>query len=369
MMIRVRKEDLMAEQTNWRWCRKCEVLYSYQSAQGGCPAGGYHASQGSGHYILTFNVQQGWTETGWRRCRFCQCMFHERSSSLSSSIYAPAPPVLPPRSDVALPPWLRTETQPPAHAPTLEVVLRSLRECPAVGDGSGRHDGSASEDFVVTQGDASDPFQTGWRRCRKCQCLFYAAGDRAWGVCARDREPHEDAGSGYSVSVERHARLPYPFAAMQGRNVDFKTDTRTSMGWVTLSACEWKIASEKQLLLSSKWGQSLFLELNLLMVHGPACLVSITVGGSWSFDIGDWNLRQLTIPGTQSRVTIPCWNSDATQDPEAEWAANRSNGLTLNLLGLGRLFPKASDRIRIALVLPLPGFPPGITDFELDTHE
>lgn len=72
----------MAEQTGWRWCRKCEALYFYQSAEGGCPAGGYHAWQGSGHYILTFGSDRSNSESGWKWCRFCQCLFHERSDVL-----------------------------------------------------------------------------------------------------------------------------------------------------------------------------------------------------------------------------------------------------------------------------------------------
>lgn len=39
-------------QINWHWCNKCQGLYWAGHSLGVCPAGGNHAMDGSGDYIL-----------------------------------------------------------------------------------------------------------------------------------------------------------------------------------------------------------------------------------------------------------------------------------------------------------------------------
>jgi len=43
------------EQSNWRWCNKCQlVAFAGNASPGPCPAGGNHNHTGSGNYTLNF---------------------------------------------------------------------------------------------------------------------------------------------------------------------------------------------------------------------------------------------------------------------------------------------------------------------------
>jgi len=63
------------EQSNWRWCHKCETLgYAAQPTVGACAGGGRHNHLGSGNYVLAMNVAIPHGQRNWRWCRKCQVL-------------------------------------------------------------------------------------------------------------------------------------------------------------------------------------------------------------------------------------------------------------------------------------------------------
>jgi hypothetical protein len=70
------------EQTNWRWCSKCQVLaFAGSSSPGPCAAGGSHDHAGSGNYALMQNVSVPGAQSNWRWCSKCQVLAFAGSSS------------------------------------------------------------------------------------------------------------------------------------------------------------------------------------------------------------------------------------------------------------------------------------------------
>jgi hypothetical protein len=138
----------MSEQSNWRWCNKCQVLaFAGSPSLGACAAGGSHDHTGSGDYLLTQNVTDPGRQANWRWCNKCQVLAFAGSPSLGA--------------------------------------------CAA----GGSHDHTGSGDYLLTQNVTSQPgWQSNWRWCNKCQVLAFA-GNPSLGACAAGGS-HDHTGSG-----------------------------------------------------------------------------------------------------------------------------------------------------------------------------
>ena len=74
-------------QANWRWCNKCQALaYGGFADLGPCPASGLHDHFGSGDYSLIVDAHEilGEDESDWRWCNKCQALAFADSPSLGS---------------------------------------------------------------------------------------------------------------------------------------------------------------------------------------------------------------------------------------------------------------------------------------------
>ena len=68
------------QQANWRSCPQCACLWFQGSpTQGACPAGGTHASTGSGDYSLTLNAPAAGQQEDWRWCVKCAALWYNGS--------------------------------------------------------------------------------------------------------------------------------------------------------------------------------------------------------------------------------------------------------------------------------------------------
>jgi len=69
-------------QPNWRWCHKCQGLFFAGNGAGSCPAGGGHGQSGSGNYRLLHEaprlVGDVDPDDTWRWCAKCQGLFTEK---------------------------------------------------------------------------------------------------------------------------------------------------------------------------------------------------------------------------------------------------------------------------------------------------
>jgi hypothetical protein len=136
------------EQSNWRWCRKCQGLFFGGNPGSVCPTGGSHDSAGSGNYSLVQNTPGALGQNNWRWCHKCQGLFFGGNPG-------------------------------------------SL--CPA----GGNHDAAGSGNYSLVQNVPPSPLQSRWRWCRKCQGLFF--GGNPGSVCPSGG-PHISIGSGnYSL--------------------------------------------------------------------------------------------------------------------------------------------------------------------------
>jgi hypothetical protein len=63
------------DQSNWRWCHKCQGLYFAGNNAGVCPAGGTHDHTGSGNYRISQNMVVPYGQTKWHWCHKCQGMY------------------------------------------------------------------------------------------------------------------------------------------------------------------------------------------------------------------------------------------------------------------------------------------------------
>jgi hypothetical protein len=71
-------QQLYPNQTEWRWCAKCQGLsFGPGNAQSRCPAGGIHSTTPSGDYSLLHNASAGTPgqQGEWRWCSKCQGLF------------------------------------------------------------------------------------------------------------------------------------------------------------------------------------------------------------------------------------------------------------------------------------------------------
>jgi hypothetical protein len=88
------KDDDPGYQGNWQWCNKCQGLFfggepsGYWSGLAGwfpstgvCPAGGSHAYEGSGGYVLGPDLDQFRSfSAGWAWCNKCQGLFRYQNT-------------------------------------------------------------------------------------------------------------------------------------------------------------------------------------------------------------------------------------------------------------------------------------------------
>lgn len=144
----------MPEQSDWKWCNKCQALtFAGSPSQGACPAGEEHDHTGSGDYALTQDVSAAGPtkQSNWRWCNKCQTLTFAGSPSVGA--------------------------------------------CAA----GGSHNHAGSGDYVLTQDVAVSGAQSDWRWCNKCQALTFA-GNPSLGACPAGGN-HDHAGSGnYEVS-------------------------------------------------------------------------------------------------------------------------------------------------------------------------
>ncbi|MEN3371064.1 MAG: hypothetical protein V7609_3207 [Verrucomicrobiota bacterium] len=61
----------------WRFCNKCNVMFSTEGKSNSCAAGGSHVPQGY-EFRLPYDSRETKTaQTKWRCCRTCQAMFYD----------------------------------------------------------------------------------------------------------------------------------------------------------------------------------------------------------------------------------------------------------------------------------------------------
>jgi hypothetical protein len=62
-------------QNQWRQCQKCNgIYYSGNPTQGACPSGGTHSSSGGGDYTIGFGTVGYPGQNGWKWCSRCQML-------------------------------------------------------------------------------------------------------------------------------------------------------------------------------------------------------------------------------------------------------------------------------------------------------
>jgi hypothetical protein len=125
------------EQSEWRWCNKCQGLF-YAGPEwnlGRCPQGGSHYAtiSSSYHYIMWSDLSGSpHLQGGWRFCQKCRSMAYN------------------------------------GHGPGW---------CPA----DGHHDHSVSYNYTMWHSTWLPGWeQNGWRWCRNCQGLAYGAAPTGW---------------------------------------------------------------------------------------------------------------------------------------------------------------------------------------------
>jgi hypothetical protein len=116
-------------QQNWRWCRKCSIMF-YPNPGSVCPADhSTHDGSVSANYMPILNTDDasnlGQAQSQWKYCSKCKAMFFGPNKASS--------------------------------------------KCPS---DNGNHDDSISGNYLLKVNN--DDVQRGWRRCGKCQSIFYS---------------------------------------------------------------------------------------------------------------------------------------------------------------------------------------------------
>jgi len=140
--------SLPTTQSDWRWCNKCQGMFSGANSTSHCPAGGKHSHAGSGNYHLIRNSPFPYGQDNWRQCKKCASLF---------------------------------------------FAGNSLGVCPV---GGSHH--STSDNYTLVHNSPYQEPQLNWRWCGKCQSLFFAG--HGPGTCPSGGG-HTQTGSGnYSVA-------------------------------------------------------------------------------------------------------------------------------------------------------------------------
>ena len=149
-------------------------------------------------------------------------------------------------------------------------------------------------------------------------------------------------------------------------SVNLKADVGDPLGYIVISGGKWSEATELRLAAKSNWGESISFDFDFTMVDGPACAISIQLGGTKSYgllEVVDFKTVDIS-PPVNLRQTLPCINQDGREDPDLEFAPGRNNGEELLLFGVGKLFPKNDNRVRCHLNTAIQG----IQNLELETQ-
>jgi CubicO group peptidase (beta-lactamase class C family) len=141
-------QSLPETQSDWRWCTKCQGMFSDVSPTSHCPAGGKHSGTGSGNYHLIHNSTFPYGQDNWRQCKKCASLF---------------------------------------------FAGNNLGVCTV---GGSHH--STSDNYTLVHNSPYQEPQQNWRWCAKCQNLFFSG--KGNGACASGGG-HTQTGSGnYSVA-------------------------------------------------------------------------------------------------------------------------------------------------------------------------
>ncbi|MFN0139928.1 MAG: serine hydrolase [Pyrinomonadaceae bacterium] len=139
-------------QDNFRWCKKCQGLF-HGAIPGGCPKDGVHDSSASKNYTLMHSAAFKYGEDKWRVCKKCQGLFFDAPGA---------------------------------------------KHCPA---STKAHQGfSITYSLVKDSAFKEDPkkHQTKWRRCKKCQGLFFN-GKKAT-FCPAGSQHEDDKSGDYGLA-------------------------------------------------------------------------------------------------------------------------------------------------------------------------
>lgn len=181
-----------AGQANWRWCHKCQGLYFAGNPGSHCPAGGAHDNTGSGNYNLAHNVAASPVQHGWRWCHKCQGMYF----APNAGSHCPAG-------------GAHDQTGSGSYALVQNTALsgaqanwRWCNKCQGLFFGGnpgskcpsgGAHSNSGSGDYHIVNNQPSAPGQNNWRWCHKCQGMYF--GGNPGSKCPAGGA-HDNAGSG-----------------------------------------------------------------------------------------------------------------------------------------------------------------------------
>lgn len=167
---------MMGDQSNWRWCGRCQGLWFAGNRApdgtpllGFCPASGYHTLEGSANYSLGYGVPINIShhyhlQSKWRWCPNCQGLFYAGTIDENGSTKTPD-------------------------------GIFDFGTCPGSpqGPNAGPHGegGSLPYDLLYPIEENPPPIpggQTNWYWCKKCQGLFFAGnkfpdGTPNLGVC------------------------------------------------------------------------------------------------------------------------------------------------------------------------------------------
>jgi hypothetical protein len=188
----------------WRWCHKCQGLFFGGSPGSVCPAGAAHDAAGSGNYCLVQNVGGGPLQSHWRWCPKCQGLFfgpnsgsfcpaggaHHSNGSGNYSLWNNAPGA-PGQANWR---WCH-------KCQGLYFAGNPGSHCPA----GGAHDSAGGGDYRVVENIPAAPGQPNWRWCHKCQGMYFAGNPGS--VCPAGAS-HDQAGSGNYTLLQNIPAAP-----------------------------------------------------------------------------------------------------------------------------------------------------------------
>ena len=191
------------QQSNWRWCRKCQGMFFGGNPGSVCPAGGAHDQTASGNYSLVQNTSAAHGQANWRWCNKCQGLFfggnpgsrcpaggaHVQVGSGIYRLVQNVPLVLQDRWR-----WCRT-------CQGLFFGGNAGSDCPA----GGPHDSTGSGNYSLWHNAPAAHGQPNWRWCNKCQGLFF--GGNPGSQCPVGGA-HSQTGSGNYTLVDSIAAAP-----------------------------------------------------------------------------------------------------------------------------------------------------------------
>jgi hypothetical protein len=195
-------------QGGWRYCQKCEMLFSENSSANVCWKGGRHETQpgGGSEYFLPFGVlEDAQNQANWHQCGNCASLFFNGDHS-SSNCLCPAGGnhvatgvslVIPHASSFALDEF--------HDGPSHQSAWRFCGKCaalyfddpnqPRVCPSGEKHEAWGLNFVLPHDGRGivipEDQFnQKNWRCCEKCQGIFWDGDAGFKGICPADGRTH-----------------------------------------------------------------------------------------------------------------------------------------------------------------------------------